>query len=109
MLEAKAGGSYELDFSGNRDMCLDANAAATAPGTRIQQWRCNGGGNQHWVFEPAGDGRYKIADSQDRSKVLAAGSAVDAKGNPYVQLATDTGAADQLWQLTKLGIVYVKG
>ncbi|MFJ6617065.1 RICIN domain-containing protein [Kitasatospora sp. NPDC091335] len=109
VLEAKAGGSYELDFSGNRDMCLDANAASTAPGTRIQQWRCTGGGNQHWVFKPAGNGRYRIADSQDQTKVLATGGTLDAKGNPYVELATDTGAPNQLWQLTKLGIVYVHG
>ncbi|MEU1504811.1 RICIN domain-containing protein [Kitasatospora sp. NPDC005748] len=109
VLEAEQGGGYELDFSGNRNMCLDADAGSTAPGTRLQQWGCNGGGNQHWVFEPAGDGRYKLADSQDRTKVATAGGSRDAKGNTLVELATDTGAADQLWRLTKLGIVYLHG
>ncbi|MFD9592322.1 RICIN domain-containing protein [Kitasatospora sp. NPDC059973] len=109
VLEAQQGGGYELDFSGNRNMCLDADAGSTAPGTRLQQWGCNGGGNQHWVFEPAGDGLYKLADSQDRTKVATAGGSRDAKGNTLVELAADTGAANQLWRLTKLGIVYLHG
>ncbi|MFJ5119753.1 RICIN domain-containing protein [Kitasatospora sp. NPDC088548] len=109
VLEAEQGGGYELDFSGNRDMCLDATGGSTAPGTRLEQWRCNGGGNQHWIFEPAGDGLYKLADSQDRSKVVTASGDLDAKGNPLVELAADTGAAGRLWQLTKLGIVYLHG
>lgn len=109
VLEAKAGGSYELDFSGNRNMCLDATAAATAPGTRLEQWGCNGGGNQHWVIEPAAGGRYKIADSQDTTKVATLSGDLDAQGNPIVELAADTGASAQLWQLDKLGIVYLHG
>ncbi len=109
VLEAKAGGSYELDFSGNRNMCLDATAASTAPGTRLEQWGCNGGGNQHWVVEPATGGSYKIADSQDTTKVATLSGDLDAQGNPIVELAADTGAAGQLWQLTKLGIVYLHG
>ncbi|MFC5644359.1 RICIN domain-containing protein [Kitasatospora cinereorecta] len=108
VFEAKAGGSYELDFSGNRGMCLDATGTATAPGTRLEQWRCNGGGNQHWIITAVGDGTWKIADSQDPTMVLAPSSTV-ADGNPYVELATDTGAAAQHWQLTKLGIVYLHG
>ncbi|WP_371480935.1 RICIN domain-containing protein [Kitasatospora sp. NBC_00315] len=109
VLEAKAGNSYELDFSGNRDMCLDATGASTAPGTRLEQWRCNGGGNQHWVFVPAGNGRYELADSQDTGKVATVGGVPDAQGNPPVALAADTGAPEQLWQLTELGIVYLHG
>ena len=29
-------------------LCLDANGAGTANGTRIQPWSCNGGSNQQW-------------------------------------------------------------
>ncbi|MDH6111132.1 hypothetical protein P3T36_007774 [Kitasatospora sp. MAP12-15] len=109
VLEAKTGGSYEMDFSGNRNMCLDATGGSTAPGTVLEQWACNGGGNQHWVIEPAGNGQYKLADSQDTSKVATVSASVDGQGNPIVQLAADTGASSQLWQLTKLGIVYLHG
>ncbi|MFD5917531.1 RICIN domain-containing protein [Kitasatospora sp. NPDC058201] len=108
VLEAGAGGSYELSFSGNRAMCLDADAGSTAPGTRIQQWRCHGGGNQRWFVKPAGDGLWKLADSQDQGKVVTATGRLDAGGNPLVQLAADTGAPTQLWQLTKLGIVHLR-
>ncbi|MER5640785.1 RICIN domain-containing protein [Kitasatospora sp. NPDC002227] len=109
VLEAKAGGSYELDFSGNRNMCLDATGASTAPGTRLEQWGCNGGGNQHWVFKQTATGVYELADSQDQSKVATAGPAADAQGNPLVALAADSGSSAQQWQLTKLGIVYLHG
>ncbi|GAA1221214.1 hypothetical protein GCM10009665_09240 [Kitasatospora nipponensis] len=109
VLEAKAGGSYELDFSGNRNMCLDVTGASTTSGARLEQWGCNGGGNQHWVVEPAAGGRYKLADSQDTSKVATVSADLDGQGNPIVELAPDTGAAAQLWQLTKLGIVYLHG
>ncbi|MER8185560.1 RICIN domain-containing protein [Kitasatospora sp. NPDC094015] len=109
VFEIKADGSYELDFSGNRDMCLDATGASTTPGTRLEQWRCNGGGNQHWVLAPAGDGTYKIADSQDRGKVATASADLDGQGNPLVELAADSGAAAQHWRLEKLGIVYLHG
>ncbi|MEU5395434.1 RICIN domain-containing protein, partial [Streptomyces tibetensis] len=29
-------------------LCLDANAAGTANGTKITLWSCNGGTNQQW-------------------------------------------------------------
>ncbi|WP_232248402.1 RICIN domain-containing protein [Streptacidiphilus rugosus] len=110
VFEVKSGGSYELDFSGNRDMCLDATGASTAAGTTLEQWGCNGGGNQHWVFKPAGYGTYEIADSQNTGMVLTLGTgATDSAGNHITVLQPDTGAAGQQWQLTKLGIVYLHG
>ena len=109
VFEAKAGGSYELDFSGNRNMCLDATGASTAAGTRLEQWSCNGGGNQHWVLKAAGNGLYRIADSQNTGMVATLSSDTDGSGNPVTELQPDTGAAGQLWQLTKLGIVYLHG
>ncbi|MFJ1703311.1 RICIN domain-containing protein [Kitasatospora sp. NPDC088346] len=109
VLEVKPDGSYELDFSGNRAMCLDASGGSTAPGTPLLQWRCHGGGNQHWVLKAVGDGTYTIATSQDRGKVATASTARDGQGNRLVQLAADSGAADQHWQLEKLGIVHLHG
>lgn len=109
VLEAKPGGSYQMDFSGNRSMCLDATGAVTTPGTQLEQWSCNGGGNQHWIFEPAGNGRYKLADSQNTGMIATVGADHDSQNNPIVELAADTGASAQLWQLTKLGIVYLHG
>lgn len=61
------------------------------------------------MIEPAAGGRYKIADSQDTTKVATLSGDLDAQGNPIVELAADTGASTQLWQLDKLGIVYLHG
>lgn len=36
----------QLTVYGNK--CLDANGAATANGTKIIIWACNGGSNQQW-------------------------------------------------------------
>ncbi|MFJ3790463.1 hypothetical protein [Kitasatospora sp. NPDC090091] len=47
--------------------------------------------------------------ASDRSKVVTASGHLDAKGNPLVELAVDTGAPGRLWQLTKLGIVHLHG
>ncbi|MEY9843490.1 RICIN domain-containing protein [Streptacidiphilus sp. MAP5-3] len=109
VFEIKSGGSYELDFSGNRNMCLDATGGSTAAGTQLEQWGCTGNANQHWVFEAAGNGYYKIADSAATNMVLTLGTsaAVDSSGNPITTLQSDTGADTQLWQLDKLGIVYL--
>jgi hypothetical protein len=30
-------------------LCLDANGQATANGTKVQLWTCNGGANQKWT------------------------------------------------------------
>ena len=109
VFEAKSDGSYELDFSGNRDMCLDATGASTAAGTPLEQWGCNGNGNQHWMLESAGNGLYKVADSQNTDMVATLGTSglTDSSGNPVTVLQPDTGASGQLWQLTLLGIVYL--
>ncbi|MGC0313115.1 RICIN domain-containing protein [Kitasatospora acidiphila] len=77
------------------------------PGTRLEQWGCDGGANQHWLVEPAGNGSYKLADSQDPTEVATLSGDHDAQGNPIVELAADSGSAAQQWQLTKLGIVYL--
>jgi hypothetical protein len=30
-------------------LCLDVTGAATANGTKVELWTCNGGANQQWV------------------------------------------------------------
>ena len=61
------------------------------------------------MFEPAGNGLYKVADSADTNMVITLGtsSLTDSSGNPVTTLQPDTGAAGQLWNLTLLGIVYL--
>ena len=109
VMEIKAGGSYEVDFSGNRNMCLDATGGTAAAGVKLEQWGCNGGGNQRWFFQPRGDGYYTVASAQNQNLVATIGTSTDGGGDPVVELQPYTGAANQLWKLTELGIVYLHG
>jgi hypothetical protein len=107
--EIKSDGSYEVDFSGNRNMCLDATGGQAAAGVKLEQWGCNGGGNQHWFFKPEGGGYYAVASAQNQNLVATIGGSTDGSGNPVIELQPYTGAANQLWQLNELGIVYLHG
>jgi hypothetical protein len=109
VMKVRADGSYEADFSGNRNMCLDATGGSAAAGVKLEQWGCNGGGNQHWLFKPAGGGYYTIASDQNPGLVATVGSSTDGSGNPVVELQPGSGAANQLWKLNELGIVYLHG
>lgn len=66
--EIKSDGSYEVDFSGNRSMCLDATGGQAAAGVKLEQWGCNGG-NQHWFFKPEGGGCYAVASAQNQNRL----------------------------------------
>ncbi|WP_405017943.1 RICIN domain-containing protein [Kitasatospora sp. NBC_00070] len=107
VLNSRPAGGFTVTFSGNREMCLDATGAATAPGTKLVQWACHGGDNQRWIFKPAAAGGYQLATALDQSKVMGLSAQQDGQGNRLVALAADSGAADQRWQLTKLGIAYL--
>ncbi|WP_323747087.1 RICIN domain-containing protein [Catenulispora pinisilvae] len=107
--EIKSDGSYEVDYSGNRDMCLDATGGTAAAGVKLEQWACTGNANQHWFFKPEGGGYYAVASAQNQNLVATIGGSTDGSGNPEIELQPYTGAADQLWQLNELGIVYLHG
>ncbi|GAA3045334.1 hypothetical protein GCM10020229_65740 [Kitasatospora albolonga] len=107
VLNSRPAGGFSLTFSGNESMCLDAAGGSTAPGTRLLQWACHGGDNQRWLMRPAAAGGYELASPVDQSKVMALSTAKDAQGNRVVELASSTGAAEQRWQITKLGIAYL--
>ncbi|BFV58644.1 hypothetical protein KCMC57_up37480 [Kitasatospora sp. CMC57] len=107
VLNSRSAGGFSLNVSGNESMCLDATGAATAPGTRLVQWACHSGDNQRWIFKSAAAGGYQLAAAMDQSEVMGLSAQLDGQGNRVVALAADTGAADQRWQLTKLGIAYL--
>jgi len=107
--EIKSDGSYEVDFSGNRNMCLDATGGQAAAGVKLEQWGCNGNANQHWFFQAKGGGYYAVASAQNQNLVATIGSSTDGSGNPVIELQPYTGAANQLWKLNELGIVYLHG
>src|SRR5262245_19531854 len=66
--------------------CVDARAAATANGTAVQQYACNGSGAQLWQFQATSGGYYRVNSS------LNAAQAWDVTG-----VSTADSAAVQLW------------
>jgi hypothetical protein len=90
-------------------MCLDATGGTAAAGVKLEQWGCNGGGNQRWFFQPKGGGYYAVASAQNQNLVATIGASTDGAGNPVIELQAYTGAANQLWKLSQLGIVYLHG
>ncbi len=72
--------------------CIDDNNGATANGTHVQVWTCNGGTQQSWTINP--DGTIRMY-----------GKCLDLSGygttnGTKVQLWDCTGASNQQWQVT---------
>src|SRR5689334_11888501 len=63
VLRAQSGGPppglYEL-VAMHSGKCLDVDHALQDDFTRIIQYTCHGGENQHWRVEPTGDGYYRL-------------------------------------------------
>ncbi|MEW1911438.1 RICIN domain-containing protein [Kitasatospora sp. NPDC085895] len=77
--------------------CVDAAAAATADGTAVQQYVCNGTGAQQWQFQDAGGGYVRINARNDTSKVLDVTDVSTADG-AKIQLWAYGGGPNQQWQ-----------
>lgn len=76
--------------------CLDAKAAATANGTAVQQYACNGTTAQHWSFTDAGDGYVRIGNRNDTNQVADVADVSTADG-AAVHLWSYGGGANQQW------------
>jgi hypothetical protein len=77
--------------------CVDARAAATADGTAVQQYACNGSQAQQWQFQDSGSGRVRAGNRNDPVKVWDV-TDVSAADSAPVQLWTYGGGANQQWQ-----------
>ncbi|MEU8972506.1 RICIN domain-containing protein [Streptomyces monashensis] len=77
--------------------CLDAKGAATANGTVVQQYACNGTTAQRWSFTDAGNGYVRIAGAGDTGQVVDVTNVSTADSAP-VQLWSYGGGANQQWQ-----------
>ncbi|WP_033257915.1 MULTISPECIES: RICIN domain-containing protein [Kitasatospora] len=77
--------------------CVDAAAAATANGTVVQQYACNGTTAQQWQVQDLGNGYVRINSQNDTSKVLDVVDVSTADG-AKVQLWAYGGGLNQQWQ-----------
>lgn len=80
----------------NSQKCLDVNAAATADGTKIQLWTCNGTGAQSFQVQPV-NGAYQIVNTNS-GKCVDIQSSGTADGT-QVQLWPCNGTGAQLFRI----------
>ncbi|MEW2512685.1 RICIN domain-containing protein [Streptomyces sp. NPDC046870] len=76
--------------------CLDAKAAATANGTAVQQYACNGTTAQQWSFTDAGGGYVRINNRNDTNQVADVAD-VSTADNAPVHLWSYGGGTNQQW------------
>ncbi|MFE9425082.1 glycoside hydrolase family 27 protein [Kitasatospora sp. NPDC006697] len=81
--------------------CLDVPWAAATPGTQLEIWDCNGGGNQVWTR--TADGRLTVYTGSATRCLDAAGNAT-APGT-RVQIWSCNGGANQQWRFNPDGTV----
>jgi hypothetical protein len=77
--------------------CMDARAAATANGTAVQQYACNGSAAQSWQFTATDSGYYKIGVSTAPDQVWDETGTSTADG-ALTQLWLYGGGSNQQWQ-----------
>lgn len=82
-------------------MALDVPGGSTSNGTKIQQWSCNGYGQQNWIVTDAGGGTYTVVN-QLSGKALDDTNASNANGNQIQQWDRD-GYPQQNWTITSQG------
>src|SRR5436305_343272 len=92
--------SYEI-VSVNSGRCLDVTDWSTANGARIQQWGCQGGANQQWIVQPAGNGFSTIVSAQSGKALDVSDWSLD-NGAPIQQWDLHSGS-NQQWLVQPLG------
>ncbi|MEC3978487.1 RICIN domain-containing protein [Amycolatopsis sp. H20-H5] len=77
--------------------CVDARGAASANGTVIQQYTCNGSAAQQFQFQPTSGGFTRVNNNLNAAKVIDV-TGVSTAVNAPVQLWSYAGGANQQWQ-----------
>ena len=81
----------------NSGKCVDARAAATANGTAVQQYDCNGTTAQQWVFTATSGGYFDVGVSTSSAQVWDDTNVSPSSGSP-IQLWTYGGGTNQQWK-----------
>ncbi|MFF8683139.1 RICIN domain-containing protein [Streptomyces sp. NPDC015237] len=82
--------------------CLDARAAATANGTAVQQYGCNGTTAQQWTVTATSNGYVRLGNSNDPAQTVDV-TDVSTADNAPVQLWTYGGGLNQQWRAVDEG------
>ncbi|MFF3442685.1 RICIN domain-containing protein [Streptosporangium sp. NPDC002721] len=84
-------------ISRNSGKCVDARAAATANGTVVQQYACNGSTAQLWQFQPTSGGYHRVNNGNNAAQAWDVTNVSTADSAP-VQLWSYSGGNNQQWQ-----------
>ncbi|GAA4203275.1 RICIN domain-containing protein [Streptosporangium oxazolinicum] len=84
-------------ISRNSGKCVDARAAATANGTVVQQYACNGSTAQLWQFQPTSGGFYRVNNGNNTAQAWDVVNVSTADSAP-IQLWSYSGGNNQQWQ-----------
>ncbi|WP_435125699.1 RICIN domain-containing protein [Actinacidiphila sp. bgisy144] len=88
---------YNL-VAANSGKCVDAASAATADGTAVQQYTCNGTAAQQWQLRPAADaGYYGIVNAGGDQPAIDVDGPSTASG-ALIHLWSDGGWSSQEWK-----------
>ncbi|MEU7782513.1 RICIN domain-containing protein [Micromonospora parva] len=87
--------------------CVDARAAASANGTAIQQYACNGSAAQQYQFVPTSDGYLRVSNRNNSAQVLDVTNRSTADSAP-IQLWSYSGGNNQQWRAEPEGGGYYR-
>jgi hypothetical protein len=92
--------SYRVTSRGSGRV-MDVVSSSTANNAEIKQYAWNGGGNQKWEFQDAGNGYVRLVN-QNSGKCLDVASGSTADGANIIQYTCGT-VPNQQWQWTAVG------
>ncbi|MFB7506112.1 RICIN domain-containing protein [Streptomyces broussonetiae] len=87
---------YHQLVAANNNLCLDVYGNSGSAGAAIDQWTCNGQGNQQFRFVPATDGYGELRAQNSGLDVAVAGGST-AAGTPDILQQATGAAAGSLW------------
>ena len=90
-------GTWYSVVNKNSAKCVDARAAASANGTPVQQYACNGTTAQQYQFQPTSGGYVRVDSRLNSAQVLDVTNVSTADAAP-VQLWQYGGGNNQQWQ-----------
>jgi hypothetical protein len=90
-------GTWYTVVNATSGKCVDAQAAATANGTAVQQFTCNGSTAQQWQFQATSGGYYRANNFNNAAQTWDV-TGVSTADSATIQLWAYGGGNNQQWQ-----------
>jgi len=100
------GTTYYHLVNRNSGLVMDVSGASTSAGANVIQWPNNGGFNQEWSLQPAGNGYYYLVN-RNSGLVMDVSGASTSQGANVIQWSNH-GGTNQQWSLQSTGDGYYR-